>query len=186
MATKNRRVATYLPPHIDEQFKAFQSERDLKNESQAILIIISEYLGVAHSVASNESYQEIQERLQRVEEKLQRCVDSELLGSSLEGLKNHIQQLESQIEELSFIKSDGSLGIGQLAKRLNMPSSTLSHWKGSNPRRCKTPEEMLKSTREKDPDGIGWSFDPQIGKFKPEKKLPGSSPSMFQGKLIED
>lgn len=57
MPTKNRRVATYLPKEIDERFAAFKSERGIEGDSQALVTILSEFLGVTQQVAQQVDYQ---------------------------------------------------------------------------------------------------------------------------------
>lgn len=51
MSTQNRRVAAYLPKSIDDRLKAFIAERNLKGDSQALIIILSEYFEVSREVA---------------------------------------------------------------------------------------------------------------------------------------
>jgi uncharacterized protein YfkK (UPF0435 family) len=69
MPTQNRRVATYLPPHIDEPFKAFKSQRDIKGDSEALIVILSEYFQVSHEVAYPSSSNLLQ-RIEAIEQKL--------------------------------------------------------------------------------------------------------------------
>ena len=65
-----------------------------------------------------------------------------------------------------------------------MDGSTLSHWKGLNPKKCKSPDELLQATRAKDPDGIGWIYVSEITRFKPERELPSNLPPESQGELL--
>ena len=51
MPTKNRRVATYLPQEISASFEAFKVARDIDGDSQALITILSEFLGVSQQVA---------------------------------------------------------------------------------------------------------------------------------------
>lgn len=74
----------------------------------------------------------------------------------------------------------------ELAKRLGIDKTTLSHWKSAT-KKGKSPSELLRATREKDPDGIGWEVVPETGRFKPEKELPNrDSLSMLQGSLLSE
>lgn len=50
MPTKNRRVATYLPQEIDDRLAAFKADRGIEGDSQALITILSEFLGVAQQV----------------------------------------------------------------------------------------------------------------------------------------
>jgi hypothetical protein len=63
---------------------------------------------------------------------------------------------------------------GELAKRLGVDSSTVSHWRPAG-RREKTPDELLNTTRKADPDGIGWIYLPDVKRFKPERSIPSES-----------
>jgi predicted RNA-binding Zn-ribbon protein involved in translation (DUF1610 family) len=78
MPTQNRRVATYLPPHIDEPFKSFKSQRDIKGDSEALIVILSEYFQVSQEVAYPSSSNLLQ-RIEAIEERLG-SLKSELLG----------------------------------------------------------------------------------------------------------
>lgn len=50
MATKNRRVATYLPPDLARAFEAFKIQHDL-GESKALIFILAQFLEGATSVS---------------------------------------------------------------------------------------------------------------------------------------
>lgn len=49
MPTNNRRIATYIPVEIDDKFQAFKQEKGV-SESKALILILSEYLGVSQQV----------------------------------------------------------------------------------------------------------------------------------------
>ncbi len=131
MATSNRRVAAYLPTEIDEAFKAFKikngfsTEADqTSNDSKALIEIVKQFLNVEYQVAHSVSLPDnlvtqaqVEELRKEFELKL-----GELLGNS-QKLTERIEQLESVIEV------DKTLFTNELAQRLNMPSSSLSHWK---------------------------------------------------------
>lgn len=78
MPTQNRRIATYLPQHIDNAFKAFKSQRDIKGDSEALIAILSEYLQVSQEVAYPSSSNLLQ-RIEVIEERLG-SLKSELLS----------------------------------------------------------------------------------------------------------
>ena len=202
MPTENRRVAAYLPKEIDEQLKAFKIARELATperltdrqseaDSQALIIILSEFFGVSHQAAHSVDYSAFAtvEQFAELTSKVSELSDAIQVSSSpdplLSELLDHIEQLEKRIKSLETIKNRKlTLSVGELAKRLQMDSSTLSHWKGSDPKRSKSPDELLKATRVKDPDGIGWILVPEINRFKPERELPGDSLDVLQGELL--
>lgn len=66
MATKNRRVATYLPSDIDEKFKEYKEQKSIDGDSEAIIRILRDYLGVAHQ-EPEVSYLLLPDLLKRVE-----------------------------------------------------------------------------------------------------------------------
>ncbi len=78
------------------------------------------------------------------------------------------------LKSLSPRKLEG-LSNGDLAKRLGVDGSTLSHWKKN-----KSPDELIRSIQEKDPDGFEWIFNKETGRF-----IQGESslPRMTQGEL---
>lgn len=186
MATSNRRVAAYLPNEIDEAFKAykikngFSTEDDpTSNDSKALIEIVRQFLDVEYQVAHSVSLPDnlvTGDQLAELRGEFELKI-SELLGNSLK-LTERVEQLESVIE------ADKTLSTNELAQRLNMPSSSLSHWKSSGPR-GKTPEQLLELTRAKDPDNIGWVLVKEINKFRPEKPLPSKLLSTFQGEILE-
>lgn len=178
MATDNRRVAAYFPPEVDKAFKEFKIQNGFatednpsQNDSKALIHILSEFLKVEHSVAHSVSLPDNLVTTEQISE-----LESRLLS-----------ELSKQVSRIDVLEAgaqgDGMLSTGELAKRLGMPGSTLSHWKSPG-KRGKTPERLLEATREKDPDKIGWILIKSTNKFKPEKPLPSSLPGVSQGNLL--
>lgn len=193
MPTENRRVATYLPKELDERFSAFKAERGLNGDSSALIAILSEFLGVSQQVA-HESSLGLMQRIEALEagfgelknELLSRLVVELPKSPEMpQSLLDRIQAIDVRLSNLESAKATGTtLSTGELAKRLGIDSSTLSHWKSTG-KKGKSLDELLKATREKDPDGIGWSVIPESGKFKPERELlSSSSNSVLQGSLL--
>jgi len=212
MPTENRRVATYLPKEIDDRFKAFIAERELKGDSQALIIILSEFFQVSQEVTHQNSLPnlEFQKRIEVLEEKFDHLTNellselrrelledhtqsikqaniefkNELLSELADDSRIDLQALKGRLEILEALQvTDSTLSTGQLAQRLEIDSSTLSHWKSSG-KKGKAPDELLKVTREKDPEGIGWMSIPGTSRFKPERELGSSSDSILQGELL--
>ena len=186
MGTDNRRVAAYLPVLVDQKFIEFKLERGLAsqdkpnaNDSKALIAILQEYFGVSQEVAypvahkvdlsENEQFQELRERFDLLEWEL---------ASKLERLESRMVSINAHPKESVL------LSTGELAKRLGMNSTTLSHWKSSNPKRGKSSDELLKATRAKDPDDIGWQVDKVTQKFYPDRDLPSNSSGVLQGSLL--
>lgn len=94
MPTENRRVATYLPKDISDRLEAFKTERDIKGDSQALIVILSEFLGVsqqvAHPVAQDSS--KIIERIQAIESGLE-----SLKGNLLSELQSELLRIEKDL-----------------------------------------------------------------------------------------
>lgn len=190
MGTDNRRVAAYLPKEIDDRLKEFISERGLKGDSPALIEILSEYFGVSRQVAQSVDYSlfvtqsQFEELAAKVSELSAANEKSIPLGSLISKLPDRVRRLEDKVAFLEIAKSQGAtLSTGELAKRLGIDSSTLSHWKSTG-KKGKSPDELLKATREKDPEGIGWIVVPENGKFKPERDLLGSPSDGLQGSLL--
>lgn len=201
MTTQKPRVAGYVPPDIYDRFKSFKEERGIKGDSQALAIMMAEFFGVPHQVAQVVDYSSFvtQEQFNEMGSKVAEVVAAIQKSNSPNGiisdLPNRLQRIEERLDEIERIKSsEATWGTGDLAKRLNMASSSLSHWKSDDPKRGKSPDELLKSTREKDPDGIGWILIPETGRFKPERPLPSKlssdlpneSPNNLQGVLLSE
>jgi DNA-binding transcriptional regulator YiaG len=192
MPTQNRRVATYLPKEIDDRFQEFKIERNLSSDSQALIVVLSEFLGVNQKVAhevdcslfvTQKQFNELAEKVENIQIEAD---GSELFHNSLSELFSKFQQLDERIKALDSTQSyQSALSTGELAKRLGIDGSTLSHWKSTG-KKGKSPDELLKATREKDPDGIGWSVVPETGKFRPERELPSGSLDVLQGDLLSN
>lgn len=240
MPTENRRVATYLPKHIDDRLEVFKIERGLKGDSPALIVILSEFLGVSQEVAHLSSSEStvLTQRIETVEERIllmknellselrkelletrtqsiEQAKDellnelqgelpkAEALPGQLELLVESDEQIDKQIEgqdnelpseskselhkeETQHIEAPKPSSTNQifstkdLAKRLRMSSSTVSHWRPTGGR-PKTSEQLLEITREKDPDGIGWIYLPEVKRFRSERDIHSELPEALQG-----
>lgn len=183
MPSKNR-IAGYPPDHVFKVFHDFKNKEGL-TESKALIRVLAGYFGVAENVAQEVVTPFVRvEQLQKVEQELlelRELVDeskSELLSS----LKKQVDELEIAFKENQSLAQ--LLTTVELARRLNMADSSLSHWKSNDPRRGKSPEELLETTRAKDPEGIGWILVKEINKFKPERPISDSKKEL-QGELLQ-
>lgn len=196
MPTENRRVATYLPKELDDRLKAFITERNLKGDSPALIVILSEYFQVDTLVAQKVDYsgfvktEQFEELAAKVSELATAVERSNSPSTLLSNLPEKMRQLAERLDKIETTRVQPlpsraeTLSNGELAKRLNMDGSTLSHWKSSDPKRGKSPDELLQATRAKDPDGIGWIHISEIMRFKPERDLPSGLLSESQGELL--
>ena len=168
MATKNRRVATYLPPDVDEKFKEYKEQNSIDGDSEALINILRDYLGVTHQ-EPEVSYLLLPNLLKRVE-----ALESEnfVTQEQLSDFKNEVTKDVAMALARQGVDQPSTLTTGELAKRLNISNSTLSHWKSDNPKKGKTKDQILESTRAKDPDGIGWIFLKEENCFQPEREIP--------------
>lgn len=69
MATKNQRIAAYVPEIVYQKYQCFKVEKHL-GDSQALVQILSEYFGVTHSEPFGSSLTLV-ERVKRLEELVQ-------------------------------------------------------------------------------------------------------------------
>lgn len=112
MPTQNRRVATYLPPELDDRLKAFIEERGLKGDSPALITILSEFFGVGHKVAQVVDYSNFVTKAEFLElsEKvlsLEAAFTSSSLPNSILGeLPEKLKKLESRINCLEAATED--------------------------------------------------------------------------------
>lgn len=207
MPTENRRVAAYLPKEIDDRFTIFKAERDL-GDSQALIVILSEFLGVSQQVAqqSNPLQLELEGRIGAVEEKLAQLKD-ELLGELRKELLSQLSDFDSQTnagirnsslselvgessrndsvsDQLDLLSEPGDFG-GELpsSSKNDLPAAELAPMTGealsirfglgkSSAKEAKrrhrdTPEKFIEWSKTKDPDGIAWTYDDELRKYRP-------------------
>lgn len=182
MATKNRRVAAYLPPEVDKAFIAFKIQRGLasedspnQNDSQALIQLLGEFLGissqsgylVSHDVEGLVTIKQLEALKAELEARMSELFD---------GLSGELSDVKSKVNALK--SADETLTTGQMADRIGVASSTLSHWK-----KDKSPEELTMSIWEKDQDKkVRWLFVPSENHFRKE----GGPPESLQGSLPVD
>jgi hypothetical protein len=189
MPTQNRRVATYLPPHIDESFKSFKSQRRISGDSEALIAILSEYLQVSQEVAYPSSSNLLQ-RIEAIEKKLG-GLKGELLGelkdelqlstqskvnekrSSFSGelqqellITNESQTLKpsgnllSKSEESSLAPMQGN----SLARRFSLHKDSVAKAKQTY---RDSPEKFSEWSRAKDPDSVTWRYQEEDKLYHP-------------------
>ena len=102
MPTENRRVATYLPKHIDDRLEVFKSERGLKGDSPALIVILEEFFGVSQKVAHLSSSEStiLTQRIEAVEQKISQIKDELLSELQRELLTSRTQSIEQAKDEL--------------------------------------------------------------------------------------
>lgn len=169
MATKNRRVAAYLPPQVDKAFVEFKIKRGLatdessnQNDSQALVELLSEFLGVTHQVEHPVSRQLDIEMAIQLED-----LKAELVGQIGE-LSSELLILRQRVDALASAQDLAkTLTTGEMADRIGISSSTLSHWKTK-----KTPEQMKEAIKGKDPEGLEWVYLPDSNLFKKGSDIP--------------
>lgn len=179
MSTAKHRIAAYLPPEVDEKFQAFKQERGI-GDSQALILILTEFLGVSREVAYGSSLDI---------EALKSELRSELLGeldSKFSELKDELLSSSSKIEVV-----DDSLSLGtaspvensnslfdllvsrELAERLTIAQlsgrfgcdSALTRKQKSKYR--DEPEKFIAWSKSRDPQGRAWQFDEIAKLFAP-------------------
>ena len=174
MSTKKRRIATYIPVEIEDKFQAFKEEREV-GDSQALILILTEFLGVSQQVAFSgdslvklkgellfELKDELLKESEKLENNLNKKIDelkSELLDKpssdvELEIVDKPFDQQELSIPVVEVVNlSDSEKGLTgkELAKRLNYDNSMLG-----KKARDSTKEEFADWSKEKDPEGIAW------------------------------
>ena len=102
MPTDNRRVATYLPKEIDSAFKAFKNERGI-GDSAALILILSERLGVTHSVNQVDysrfaTVGQLEELAAKVSQLAEQVDKSSSDGNLLDNLPNEIKPLAERLD----------------------------------------------------------------------------------------
>jgi hypothetical protein len=92
-----------------------------------------------------------------------------------DGKFSPVGDIPPEVKAALFKAVPSGLSNAELAKRLKMDGSTLSHWK-----KDKSSEEFLRDVRAKDPEGMGWSFNSETKRFIPDSS---GSPCMTQSEL---
>jgi hypothetical protein len=178
--------------HLEEVVGESQSEPSLENLShpgEAVIRLMASHLmkrfGVVSSVISRKKNDPPEKFAEWSSSK-----DPDGLSWVFIPNLNRFQPIGNISDEVqSKLLSDlpgelpGTLKTGDLAQRLKIDSSTLSHWKSSGTK-GKSPDDFLKATREKDPEEIGWIPIPGTSRFKAERELGSSSDSILQGELL--
>ena len=178
MPTENRRIATYFPKDIDEKFTAFKLERSIRGDSQALLTIVSEFLGLSQEVAHFSSpdllsrFEALEEIVLKIQQELGQirlipeCSYEQKVQESLEKfisvVPGQLNLLEPGIEPsdpvalLSELISEPLFCLtgSELSKRLGLGSKVLS-----DRRRKRTNAAFIEWSKTIDPDGIGWQYD---------------------------
>lgn len=213
MPTENRRVATYLPKDVDERLEVFKTERGIKGDSQALIVILREFLGidqpvsqvVAHSsrFATLENFEDLASQVSVLFEKvelLSRTLVSGLselqqkpLGESLaEPVSEHIEVEESFRTDLPFStvnqkdsEASSTATSGAIAISGTELAKRLNIGQSTISTRKKiTREDFANWTRSKDPDGIAWAYMSDSGSYQPTGDVPTEVLSKLQSKPL--
>lgn len=67
MTTKNKRVATYLPPEIESKFQDYMHRKGIKSESQAILQILVSVMGDSDKPPAIDRLTKLEQRIEEIE-----------------------------------------------------------------------------------------------------------------------
>lgn len=182
MPTAKNRIAAYLPPDVDEKFKAFKEERGI-GDSQALILILTEFLKVSQEVNRSSSLD-----IEALKSELLGELDFRFSELRDELLSKSLRSVEITQESLKHVKiSHDSLANVQIAhdelKTVGMeeevierPTITqLSIRFSCNPslvRKQKNtykdkPEKFIAWSKSRDPDGRGWKFDEETKLFAP-------------------
>lgn len=198
MSTKNRRAAVYLPSDIDEALAIFKDNRRIDGDSAALIAILREFFELGATKAHQSSPELIEERLTSLEKG--RAAIS-FLANRVEVLERQLVEQAQQFGELKALvaqpqptqlkSADSSevtlslplatdaqksselspLGTEALARRFGIGKDAVQRWVGKG-QRAKTPEQIEKTTKERDPAGIAWSYDLSSRLFYPQSSKP--------------
>ncbi len=141
MATQNRRIAAYLPPEIDQKLKAFKIDAGLatkrnpnKNDSQALIAILSQFFGLNQEPAYSSAVQ-LRQDLSDLEAKVEQL--SSALTEKIAHLENDFaafKQAKADMEETlqSHPKSDAADNLFAIPGQLDLLDFIQSHSKGNS------------------------------------------------------
>ena len=157
MPTAKHRIAAYLPPNVDEKFQAFKQERGV-GDSQALILILTEFLEVSCEVAHNNSLD-----VEVLKSEL-RCELLDELNIKFSELKDELfsslpkvdVDCDSPFELLVSRKLAERLTIAQLSERFGCDSALTRKQKSKY---RDEPEKFIAWSKSRDPEGRGWKFD---------------------------
>jgi hypothetical protein len=172
MPTAKHRIAAYLPPDVDEKFQAFKEERGL-GDSQALILILTEFLEVSHQVAHNNSLD-----VEALKSELLGELDfrfselrGELLSKPLKSVKitnESLKEVRVSHDSLKAVDIDCDVierpTIAELSKRFGCDPSLVRKQKNTYKDK---PEKFVAWSKSRDPDGRGWKFDEEAKLFAP-------------------
>jgi hypothetical protein len=162
MPTENRRVAAYLPRHIDDRLESFKVERGLKGDSPALITILEEFFGVSQQVAHAGSTP-LGQRVDALESKVEDLVS--VLTQRLQELSEAMESTQGEGEPLHRLEEDS---LGELRSEL-MNTLSLSNAQLKSEILSELKSELPKSEQ---------SFSPgQLSLSEPESELSGELPA---------
>jgi hypothetical protein len=192
MSTKKRRIATYIPPEIEDKFQAFKQERGV-GDSQALILVLTEFLGVSQKVAfsgnsleelKSELLNELKSELSGETEKIEAKLDKEISRLKSELLNKPLSEAElknagkfSEQQELSVPVAEvtglGAEEEGLSARKLSVILSFDRKILGAKAK-SSTKEEFASFTKAKHPEGIAWEY-------REDEKYYPLPPSLSEG-----
>jgi hypothetical protein len=165
MSTKKRRIATYIPTEIEDKFQAFKQEREV-GDSQALILILTEFLGVSQEVTySNESLEKIKSELLS-ELKSELVKEAEKLETEL---NKKIGELKSELLSKPLPKAKPKTGDQRRSDALPTEEKglngvelglRLSHDRSYVRKTAKkfTRDEFASWSKGKDPENVAWEL----------------------------
>jgi hypothetical protein len=172
MPTAKHRIAAYLPPDVDEKFQAFKQERGI-GDSQALILILSEFLQVSHQVSCNDSLNIEALRSELLGEVEVRFSElrSELFDKPLESVEivqESLKEVRISHDSLTAVNVDFGmverLTIAEIADRFGCTPSLVRKQKSKYK---DEPGKFIIWSQSRDPDGRGWKFDEEAKVFAP-------------------
>lgn len=123
MPTENRRVAAYLPKHIDDRLESFKIERDLKGDSPALIAILEEFFEVSQEVAHAGSTP-LGQRVDALESKVDELVS--VLTQRLQELGEAMESPQIEVEPLHQLEQDSLSELkSELMQTLSLSNAQL-------------------------------------------------------------
>jgi hypothetical protein len=172
MPTAKHRIAAYLPPDVDKKFQAFKKERGI-GDSQALILILTEFLEVSQNVSCNDSLNIETLRSELLGEVEVRFSElrSELFDKPLESVEivqESLKEVRISHDSLTAVNVDFGmverLTIAQLSTRFSCNPSLVRKQKNTYKDK---PEKFIAWSKSRDPDGRGWKFDEEAKLFAP-------------------
>ncbi|MBD0302411.1 MAG: hypothetical protein ICV85_09600 [Tolypothrix sp. T3-bin4] len=173
MASEHPKITSYIPRDILEALDKWRAEQELDSRNAAVVAILADYLGVRYSVQLPATAPLNIQLRTVLDELTQICQRMDALEESISTVQEEVQSTVSGTPPPSRstvseeVRSAVPLTQMALAKRLGCSDKAIE-----KQRKQGSKEKFAAWSRDRDPDGITWTWEGGGGRGQPLKFLP--------------